>query len=182
MSSQQILGDRDLRTYVKSVLAVDNVNYDNPDDYVARNSFFFQSDLPPALSGEHDISTERVKNLVRDIFSHALQPVASSEIASSQSLDDASFDVIQNHLDNTAAAYTAAINMRSLAEAKDDSDESKAQVKKETQTIHRYLRDKLMFGLSGPPSHKTMAVLGFDECCRRCDIDPACFGNPKLHT
>lgn len=76
----------------------------------------------------------------------------------------------------SAAAYAQAIEQVCVRRAAEqasgageaDEEAAKAAKLKQWRTaMHRFLREKLTFGLPGPGSSHLMTVLGYDECCRR---------------
>lgn len=161
--SEAILGQRDMRSYAMSVLSVDDKNYENPTEYVARNKFFFTKELPAAEPTESTISSSDLQSAVLEMLaSDSLETLALKSFPAGPN-----YAGLKANLKESAVAYSAAIEDICQKRVPGDDDESKALLKEWRKTMHRYLREKLMFGMSGPSSSQTMAVLGYEECCRR---------------
>lgn len=166
LHSQPILGQRDLRSYVMSVLSVDEQNYENPEDYVERNKYFFTSDLPAAELEETHIPARELRSAILEMMASDSLGAVSITCPSATS----SYASLKTSLNESAAAYSAAIEELCHKRVLGDDDVSKALLKEWRKAIHRYLREKLAFGMPGPSSSQTMAVLGYDECCRRVGV------------
>lgn len=146
-----------------SVLSVDDKNYENPDDYVKRNKYFFTHHLPATEPGESTILAEDLQQAVSEMMTFdSLKPLrvipqpTESNYASSKA-----------YLNNSASAYSTAIEEICHKRVSGEDEESKALLKEWRKGIHRFLREKLTFGMPGPSSSQTMSVLGYEECCRR---------------
>jgi glutamyl-tRNA synthetase len=50
------------------------------------------------------------------------------------------------------------------------ADDLVKQYKSWNKALMRYLREKLSYGLPGPGVGAIMAILGYEECCRRLDV------------
>lgn len=166
---QPILGQRDMRSYVMSVLSVDEKNYDNPDAYVKRNIYFFTSDLP---------QPESSSNSAGDIFADELQAAvvemmsldSLKAIKPPRSIEQSDYKSLKSDLNTAAVTYAEAIEEICRKRVPDGPD---SLLKEWRKGVHRHLREKLAFGLPGPSSSHLMSVLGYEECCRRIRTGPA---------
>lgn len=160
-----MLGDRDLRTHVMSVLYTDDKNYENPADYIKRNAYFFTNQLPPVSAGESKIPVAELKSAVAEMMTEL--SLSETLVKPSGTTKPETYAAQKASLDFTADIYTAAIEMCCAKRAPGDDDEAKALLKEWRKGVHRYLREKLTFGMPGPSSSQVMAVLGYKECCWR---------------
>jgi len=167
MSSQAILGSRQLREHVKSVLYIDDKNYENPQDYVRRNRYFFTSDLPAAVSEEGSISIDDLQRAVSEMMT----PLSASVPETPKASTGITCLALKEKLDQSTSTYAAAIEAACLEQVSGEGEEATALLKTWRASIHRYLREKLLFGLPGPGNSQVMAVLGYRECCRRLGIE-----------
>ncbi|GAB7354211.1 hypothetical protein MBLNU459_g4756t2 [Dothideomycetes sp. NU459] len=158
-----ILGARDMRSHVMSVLLVDDKNYDSPGEYVKRNKYFFSADFPRIESvNDQDggIPSTELQEAVLEMFS--LDSIKSMQAP--PCLNESNYRLLKAELSTTATAYSEAIEETCRRRVPDGSGE---RLKDWRKAVHRYLREKLTFGMPGPGSSHVMAVLGYDECYRR---------------
>lgn len=157
---QAILGQRDMRSHVMGVLSVDDKNYDNPEAYLKRNEYFFTSDLPESSSNTTDgVSRDELQAAVTEMMSFdSLQAIKPP-----QSIEQFNYQSLKSDLTTAATAYAEAIEEICRKRAPHSSED----LKEWRKGIHRHLREKLTFGMPGPGSSHVMAVLGYEESCRR---------------
>ena len=180
--SQPILGNREIETYIASILSADDKNYENPTSYVARNAYFFTRDLPipPPAPVTADPSDNSVPTLAE--VEVALQDMLITDELKllrflALNTADQSYAAMKQRLDSDVAAYAKAIE--GLCESRadevkmsngDEADKGKV-VKEWRKAVHRLLRERLAFGMPGPGSAVLMGVLGYEETCRRLSVD-----------
>lgn len=146
-----------------SVLSVDDKNYENPGDYVERNKYFFTSDLPAAQQGDSKIPTADLQAAVSEMMTFdSLKSLRAPSL-----ITESNYASLKANLDQSALAYSTAIEDICLKHVPGEDEESKALLKEWRKGIHCFLREKLTFGMPGPSSSQVMSVLGYEECCRR---------------
>lgn len=160
-SDSTLLETRNLRSYVKMILFIDEKTYENPSSYVERNNYFFTT-LPPVELAEQSIPVSDLHSAILAIMSHDL--VTTMAKATLPAGDDCA--ALKSALDKAAGAYSQAIEDI----CRQRGGEDKEKLKGWRKCIHRYLREKLCFGQAGPGSSSVMAVLGYEECMRRIEM------------
>ena len=162
----QILNQRDLRPYIKSILAVDNKNYKNPTHYVDRNNYFFTTLEPTEDSLEDSLPETELQSAAREIMSHD----SVKALANTAFPDGTDCAALRAAIKAAADAYSKAIEAVCMDRASGDSEEAKSKFKEWNSGLHRYIRKKTCFGRPGPGSQDVMAVLGYNECLRRFEL------------
>lgn len=171
--SSEVLGRRSLIPYVAAVLAVDRNNYDKPESFVKRNGYFFTTQ-----TGDQAVANASSSNIPEQDLHNAMTEIMSSEqLKSALSFWEKygpSQHPVQHSLDTdiNAAAKTLGevLNEACRQRAEPQDEDSKKREKAWRSALHVYLRQKLAFGRPGPASGQTMAVLGYEESCRRLGI------------
>ena len=162
----QIIKQRDLRAYIKSILAIDNKNYENPTHYVGRNEYFFTTLTPTETSLQSSLPEADLQTAAREIMSHD----SVKALANTASPDGTDCAALGSTLKAAADAYSKAIEAVCKSRASGDSEEARAKYKEWNSGLHRYIRAKTCFGRPGPGSQDVMAVLGHEECLRRFEL------------
>ena len=128
------------------------------------------------------ISPTEVWKAVADACSHGAVQTA---IGTSEKPDEADLSALWKHIANGAACCNEAlVNIcRRKAEGVigksfERTEAGNLELKKSpeyknwTKAIHQCLRERLTYGAPSPDTGLVMAVLGYDECCRRLGLKP----------
>ncbi|USW53341.1 Putative glutamyl/glutaminyl-tRNA synthetase, rossmann-like alpha/beta/alpha sandwich [Septoria linicola] len=185
----------DLKTYIRDILLVDSKSYQTPQQFVARNKYFFDydsslaPDSPETYNAEHDITPSKLASLADFILTPFIPPSSSSEEPSTTS-SPSSEEHLDTHISHTSTLIHARIHA-SLLDQLSLSDADLAENDHLTQTyrawnkaLMRHLREKLSYGLPGPGIGQIMAVLGYKECCRRLGAvsnEKGCWDSPVMN-
>lgn len=168
----------DLKAYIRDILLVDSKSYQTPTQFVARNKYFFDYDsaLVPETpencgDAEHNITSEDLAALTKKIL--------QGQVSDSRAVKQTGIDT---HITSQSSLihFRMGISLEDTlwdvtAEEEDLFDEKgnpKQLYKAWNKALMRYLRDKLSYSLPGPGIGQIMAVLGYDECCRRLRVEP----------
>lgn len=198
-SRNTVLGNRSLETHVTAILSADPSNYENPLSYIKRNSYFFSTTPSSPITPRETFGTstypipratlvQRMSEImlpaIRDEMKFWNEPgknqvLKSPSSPNTQTLEDANkvslallasiADQFKGHTMSMATKAALASPEPSWRVDDDPQKQREGWEKAWHSAIHAYMREKLAFGMPGPSSGVTLAVLGRKEALRRLE-------------
>jgi len=158
-------------------MLIDRGTFDNPKTYVDRNAYFFApqeyNEVYASQTYSDEISTQ---DLIASVSQFMGTPsVQAALTTNSDQHDDSLAELWQRISDksNKANHVLNAICSERAAKASEESSNqtTKTKLYKEwIRSIHAYIRQHVTYGVPCPNTGLVMAVLGYDECCRRLGV------------
>lgn len=172
----------DLKAYIRDILLVDSKSYQTPTQFLERNRYFFDYDaaLVPENAANYDnaeiLTPELLVKLVEQILQEEEDFASTTTTNNPRSTTNDDGRLLDSHITSISSKIHSNIHTSLLhhigadEESLATNEDLKRSYKSLNKALMRHLREKLSYGLPGPGIGQIMAVLGYQECCRRLGL------------
>ncbi|KAM3423302.1 hypothetical protein BST61_g741 [Cercospora zeina] len=164
----------DMHTYLRDILLIDSKSYQTPQQFLARNQYFVSYDSALVPEPPEHYHQDPASNLtvtpqdLAQLTKSFLSPPFISAPSASEEQPSGTKDTLDAHISHVSAQIHDRIHAAIANHLNEKSLEDLPKTSKAyNKALMRYLREKLSYGMPGPGVGQMMAVLGWQECCRR---------------